>query len=317
MQDLLHVEPWQTKMRTAADLSTKRLPPSPLVVLQQQQQTQEEDGGADQLFLQEALESIVMPRIYNIVSPIITEVVERRVEYWKQKCIEAEKQLQEVLRQTKYSSCPNENNFTATVVPRRGKHKRANTQAIVASAAASAAKRRRKLATASENTVISQIVQHSESPLNIEKSTAVKASSDGSVSSPTKVTTPSYHPQKLLSSRQFPPKSAPQPETYKYVEVVRNRAERRSLIGHTCPECDAFAKFVLQARDSHGNLIYDSKDIVQTCSRHRNQFSQGESNTPEDFWELSFVDSIERRRKKANQYETKLLGENLKLSFDS
>jgi hypothetical protein len=335
MQDWNDV-PWQKKMKTASGNSKKRLPLSPLAL--QQQQQGEEDGGVDQLYLQEALESIVVPRICNIVSPIIMEAAERRVEYWKQKCMEAERKLQEVLRQTKCTICQKENMVRTTAL-RKGKHNtRVNTQAIVASAAAASASRRRKrLATVPEHTDICHTAEHpEESPMNIELlpttdvSSALSkyekvlkvnssSSSSGSVSSPPKVRTPPFHHLQQRPSRPFsPPKSAPQPETYKYVQVVRNRAERRMLNGHTCPECDAFAKFVLQARDSQGNAIYEPKDIVQACSRHRNLLSQGGSNTPEDFWELSFVDSIERRRKKSSQYETtEAAGENLQQSFNS
>ena len=103
-------------------------------------------------------------------------------------------------------------------------------------------------------------------------------------------------------------------ENFKYEEVVRNHSERRSLHGHTCQECDAFAKFMLQARDSKGDAIYDFKDIVQSCSRHRKRFSQGECTTPKGFWEMSFVDSIEKRAKLQN-YEVET-PENLRFAFE-
>jgi len=108
-----------------------------------------------------------------------------------------------------------------------------------------------------------------------------------------------------------PPRSE---EKFKYEEVVRNHAERRSLHGHTCQECDAFARFMLQARDSKGDAIYDLKDIVQACSRHRKRFSQGECTTPEGFWELSFVDSVEKRTNVQN-YEAET-PENLRFAFE-
>lgn len=336
MQDLNDV-PWQKKMKTASGNSKKRLHPSPLTLHHQQQQEEEEDCGVDQLYLQEALESSVVPHICNIVSPIIMEAAERRVDYWKQKCKEAERKLQEVLRQTKCATCQKENMvMTTTTVLRKGKsNTRVNTQAIVASAAAASVSRKKKrLATVPEHSAICNTTEHpEESPMNIELLPTTDVSSalskyekvvkdnnnSSSVSSSPQVNTPPFHHLQQRSSRHFsPPKSAPQPETYKYVQVVRNRAERRMLNGHTCPECDAFAKFVLQSRDSQGNVIYDPKDIVQACSRHRNLLSQGESNTPEDFWELSFVDSIERRRQKTSRYETtEATGENLQQSFDN
>mmetsp|Transcript_23412 Transcript_23412/g.33594 ORF Transcript_23412/g.33594 Transcript_23412/m.33594 type:complete len:81 (+) Transcript_23412:76-318(+) len=70
-------------------------------------------------------------------------------------------------------------------------------------------------------------------------------------------------------------------------------------------ECDAFANYMLQQRDSKGVAIFSRKDIVQECSRHRKRSRQDKCTTPEGFWELSFADSIEKRMKVQNDEAVK------------
>jgi hypothetical protein len=247
-------------------------------------QQQGEDNDVEELFLQEALQSSVVPHICSIVSPIMSEAIERRVEYWKQKFEETEKKLQEVLQQTKCPACQKEN--IRTIIPQNKKkrkhHHNRNMQAIVASAAASAI-RRNKLATVPENTVLSQTIKqpflsrrqetpmvavHTTAPSNIAARSKEHEVKDSRSTSP--ILAKKLPEQQKPFHHRSSSKSA-QPETFKYVEVVRNHAERRSLNGHTCPECDAFANFVLQTRDTNGHAIYDTKDIVQACSRHRSR----------------------------------------------
>lgn len=323
MQDLNDLQQWKKMKSTASEQISRR----PFSELHQQGG----DNDVEELYLQEALQSSVVPHICSIVSPIMSEAIERRVEYWKQKYEETEKKLQEVLRQTKCPTCQKEN--IRTTIPQNRKkrkyHPNRNMQAIVASAAASAI-RRSKLATVPENTVLSQTVNqpsqsrrqaspmvgvHTIAPSNIaarSKEHEVKDSKNTSIIRDKK----QLEQQQPLHHRSS--SKSPQPETFKYVEVVRNQAERRSLNGHTCPECDAFANFLLQARDTNGDAIYDTKDIVQACSRHRSRLSQGGCYTPEGFWELSFVDSIERRKRRSTIYNDNADSrENLQRAFDA
>ncbi|GMF63963.1 unnamed protein product [Phytophthora fragariaefolia] len=70
---------------------------------------------------------------------------------------------------------------------------------------------------------------------------------------------------------------------FAYVEVVRNREERRALPGHDCVECKKYY-------DALGGLgAGDATDQKNKCSRHRARFEPYQ--TPDDFWRLSFPDS--------------------------
>ena len=65
----------------------------------------------------------------------------------------------------------------------------------------------------------------------------------------------------------------------KYVEVVRNKEERKSLIGHTCHLCkDFYEKAFGKDSDKY-------KEAIQICSRHRSRFSP-DPGTPPGFWDL-------------------------------
>ena len=67
---------------------------------------------------------------------------------------------------------------------------------------------------------------------------------------------------------------------FRYVEVVRNRADRAALPGHDCVECRKYY-------DALGEAMPD--DHRDACSRHRARFEP--YCTPDDFWRLSFPDS--------------------------
>ncbi|CAH0521852.1 unnamed protein product [Peronospora belbahrii] len=71
--------------------------------------------------------------------------------------------------------------------------------------------------------------------------------------------------------------------TFAYVEVVRNREERKALPGYDCIECKKYY-------DALGEIA--ATDVAaqkHKCSRHRARFQPYE--TPDDFWRLSFPDS--------------------------
>ncbi|KAF1791483.1 Com1/Ctip family [Phytophthora cactorum] len=72
-------------------------------------------------------------------------------------------------------------------------------------------------------------------------------------------------------------------EGFAYVEVVRNREERKALPGHDCMECKKYY-------DALGGLgAADAAAHKNKCSRHRARFEPYQ--TPDDFWRLSFPDS--------------------------
>jgi len=81
--------------------------------------------------------------------------------------------------------------------------------------------------------------------------------------------------------------------SYKYHEVIRKKNERRSLQGRDCPSCRAFLDAVCKDCDGKDNGIFDRKELVQDCSRHRTKHEPDQ--TPSGFWELSFADSIAAR----------------------
>ncbi|XP_012696353.2 DNA endonuclease RBBP8 isoform X1 [Clupea harengus] len=64
---------------------------------------------------------------------------------------------------------------------------------------------------------------------------------------------------------------------YAYVDVVRNRDERRKLKGHTCKECEIY----------YADLPEEEREKkLASCSRHR--FRYIPPSTPENFWEVGF-----------------------------
>jgi hypothetical protein len=73
------------------------------------------------------------------------------------------------------------------------------------------------------------------------------------------------------------------PKDFAYVEVVRNREERKTLPGHDCMECKKYY-------DALGGIgTGDAAAHKNKCSRHRARFEPYQ--TPDDFWRLSFPDS--------------------------
>ena len=89
-----------------------------------------------------------------------------------------------------------------------------------------------------------------------------------------------------------PPAPAPsmrEPGGFAYQAVVRKKCERAKMPGHFCDQCQGFidaTKDQLSAADV--------RKLQDECSRHRAYHPP--PGTPEGFWELSFMDSQERRR---------------------
>ena len=65
----------------------------------------------------------------------------------------------------------------------------------------------------------------------------------------------------------------------KIVEVVRNKEERKSLIGHSCPQCIDFYENVF------GKDTEECREAIQLCSRHRTRYTPP-PGTPPGFWDL-------------------------------
>ncbi|KAM5158461.1 DNA endonuclease RBBP8 isoform 2-T3 [Mantella aurantiaca] len=64
---------------------------------------------------------------------------------------------------------------------------------------------------------------------------------------------------------------------FPHIEVVRNKEERRKLLGHTCKECELY----------YADLPEEEKaKKLASCSRHR--FRYIPPSTPENFWEVGF-----------------------------
>lgn len=97
---------------------------------------------------------------------------------------------------------------------------------------------------------------------------------------------PEPRPRRLSNVRELPSALNDEKENnnpaFKYVEVVRKRAERAALPGHDCVECRKYY-------DALDGLIPDIELERTKCSRHRARFEPYQ--TPDDFWRLSFPDS--------------------------
>ncbi|XP_056377679.1 DNA endonuclease RBBP8 isoform X2 [Hyla sarda] len=64
---------------------------------------------------------------------------------------------------------------------------------------------------------------------------------------------------------------------FPHIEVVRNKEERRKLLGHTCKECELY----------YADLPEEERaKKLSACSRHR--FRYIPPSTPENFWEVGF-----------------------------
>eukprot|EP00980_Cylindrotheca_fusiformis_P013645 scaffold3513_cov102-Cylindrotheca_fusiformis.AAC.6 len=78
--------------------------------------------------------------------------------------------------------------------------------------------------------------------------------------------------------------------TIRYEQVVRKKDDRDQLQRHDCPDCGQFLRAVMEGR---GAEVFEQHALL--CdSRHRTRYTPPE--TPEDFWELSFMDEIKARR---------------------
>ena len=71
-------------------------------------------------------------------------------------------------------------------------------------------------------------------------------------------------------------------DNYKCIDVVREKAERDALPGHTCFECEAFYQAMIQ----QGIMTEDSKkEHLKQCSRHKAKHTP--PTTPDGFWDLT------------------------------
>lgn len=77
---------------------------------------------------------------------------------------------------------------------------------------------------------------------------------------------------------------------FRYEEVVRGKAAREALTGYECEECAAFFDEAVLHGD--GAKYYDRDELLR-CSRHRALHTPPQ--TPEDYWELSFMDEKKER----------------------
>lgn len=66
-----------------------------------------------------------------------------------------------------------------------------------------------------------------------------------------------------------------------YVQTNLTKEARAQLPGHTCAECEAF----YAAQKAKGVDSEEIRDILNTCSRHRQQWAP--KSTPEGFWDMS------------------------------
>ncbi len=82
---------------------------------------------------------------------------------------------------------------------------------------------------------------------------------------------------------------------YKYKETVRGKEAREKLHAYKCSCCSGLYDAVLAGE---GAKHFDRESLMQ-LSRHRARFSP--DNTPENFWEMSFADSIAKRREEQEQ----------------
>ncbi|XP_043921300.1 DNA endonuclease RBBP8 [Protopterus annectens] len=64
---------------------------------------------------------------------------------------------------------------------------------------------------------------------------------------------------------------------FPHIEVVRNKEERRKMLGHTCKECEVYYADLPEE---------ERKKKLAACSRHR--FRYIPPGTPENFWEVGF-----------------------------
>jgi hypothetical protein len=95
----------------------------------------------------------------------------------------------------------------------------------------------------------------------------------------------------------------------KIVEVVRNKEERKSLIGHSCPQCIDFYE------NAFGKDTEKCKEVIQLCSRHRTRYTPPPS-TPPGFWDLDIHTPEEWKiqdEEIARQHEEELRKSNIEI----
>lgn len=91
--------------------------------------------------------------------------------------------------------------------------------------------------------------------------------------------------------RSIPGAPSTNPDTTKYEEVVRKKDEREKLRRHDCPDCGKFMDAIMEG---DGAEIFERHQLMCN-SRHRTRYTPPE--TPEHFWELSFIDEIKKRER--------------------
>lgn len=77
---------------------------------------------------------------------------------------------------------------------------------------------------------------------------------------------------------------------FRYEEVVRGKLAREALNGYECEECAVFFDEAVLHGD--GAKYFDRDELLR-CSRHRALHTPPQ--TPEDYWELSFIDEKKER----------------------
>ena len=86
-----------------------------------------------------------------------------------------------------------------------------------------------------------------------------------------------------------PAPSMREPGGFAYQSVVRKKCERAKMPGHFCDQCQGF---IDATKDQLSDA--DVKKLQDECSRHKAYHPP--PGTPEGFWELSFMDSQEKRK---------------------
>jgi len=114
-------------------------------------------------------------------------------------------------------------------------------------------------------------------------STAAVAAAAASSAAPSRAALAANPDARVLRRTQTAPlaqSGAPPPRVDKVTEVVRNKAERAALAGHTCDECREFYGILMQ----QGFIKpAELQGYLQECSRHKAKFSP--DRTPSGFWD--------------------------------
>ena len=106
------------------------------------------------------------------------------------------------------------------------------------------------------------------------------------------VRTTSYFLNEKGAAEAPAPAPAPtmrEPGGFAYQAVVRKKCERAKMPGHFCDQCQGF---IDATKDQLSDA--DVKKLQDECSRHKAYHPP--PGTPEGFWELSFMDSQEKRK---------------------